>query len=419
MDTIKVKDINWGDRARKDYGDITALAQSIKEKGIIHPIVIDEANTLIAGGRRLTAIISLGWDETPVTRRGELSELQLRELELEENLMRKDLTWQENAGLIAEIHRLKKINNPDWTQQKTASTIEKTKAFVSQNLQLAEGLEKYPDLKDIKDVASARTQLRRRIEQEQRAIVAKTTPSYDFIYNDNALSILPKIKDETIDLVLLDPPYGVNIHEKEGRGTERTGSWTWETQSYNDSPEHAIEILDGILKEVQRILKPGAHCFIFFALSMDLDLDGIIRKTIGKYLGFQKLPLFWVKNTHSNKDPYKRFGITYEGIYFAWKGAEPRDLLQASHAILSYPVDAREKAHPSEKPMELYRRLIGISTQQNEVVLDPTMGSGASIAAALSLGRKAVGIEIDETWFNVAKEKVMNQMKGGSGEEGR
>ena len=47
------------------------------------------------------------------------------------------------------------------------------------------------------------------------------------------------------------------------------------------------------------------------------------------------------------------------------------------------------------------------------------MGSGASIAAALSLGRKGVGIEMDETWFNVAKEKVMNQMKGGGNEEGK
>ena len=358
MDTVKVKEINWGDRARKDYGDITALADSIKSKGIIHPIVIDEANNLIAGGRRLTAIISLGWDEAPVTRRGELSELQLRELELEENLMRKDLTWQENASLIAEIHRLKALSDPEWTQQSTASIIDKTKAFVSQSLQLAEGLEKYPDLKEIKDVASARTQLRRRNEQEQRAIVAKASPSYDFIYNADALTILPKIKDETIDLILLDPPYGVNIQAREGRGTERTGSWTWDTQSYDDSPEYAVSILEDILKEAQRILKPGAHCFIFFALSIDLDMDGVIRKTIGKYLNFQKLPLFWVKNTHSNKDPYKRFGITYEGIYFAWKGTEPRDLVQASHAILAYPVDAREKAHPSEKPIELYRRLI-------------------------------------------------------------
>src|SRR4030067_176865 len=106
MDTIKTPQIIWGNRARTDYGDVTALSESIKTKGLIQPIVLDNDHNLVAGGRRLTAMIMLGWSDIPYINAGTLSELQLRELELEENLMRKDLTWQENATLVSEIHKL-------------------------------------------------------------------------------------------------------------------------------------------------------------------------------------------------------------------------------------------------------------------------------------------------------------------------
>lgn len=415
IEQIKITEIKWGDRARKDYGDITKLAESIDKKGLIQPIVLSSDNQLIAGGRRLTAIISLKHETAPIIRKGNLSELEMRELELEENLFRKDLTWQENAFLVQEIHRLKQSQDNTWTGVQTAELIDKSRGFVSDNLKLAKGLEKYPELKDVKDFASAYTQLRRKMEQEQRAIVAEAAPSYEFLHNADALSILPQIKDNTIDLVLLDPPYGVNIQDKEARGTCRTGSWTWAGSTYDDSTENALILMDALLAETARILKPGAHCYLFFGLTLELT-DGVIHKLIEKHLGYQKLPLFWVKNTHSNKDPYKRFGISYEPIYFCWKGAEPRDLIIASHAVLAYPVDAREKAHPSEKPDALYRRLISISTQENEIVLDPTAGSGASIAAAIGLGRRAIGIEMDENYFNLMKTKVMKGEKNGEGE---
>lgn len=87
-----VATINVGDRRREDYGDIDGLAASISEHGLLHPIVVDAFGNLVAGGRRLRAVEQLGWRDVPVTRVGELSDAQLREIELEENLRRKDLT---------------------------------------------------------------------------------------------------------------------------------------------------------------------------------------------------------------------------------------------------------------------------------------------------------------------------------------
>lgn len=92
MTEMLVASINVGDRRREDYGDIDGLAASIAEHGLLHPLVVDAFGNLVAGGRRLRAVEQLGWRKVPVTRVGELSDAQLREIELEENLRRKDLT---------------------------------------------------------------------------------------------------------------------------------------------------------------------------------------------------------------------------------------------------------------------------------------------------------------------------------------
>ncbi len=98
--------VKVGDRRREDYGDIDALAASIAEHGLLHPIVVDADDNLVAGGRRLRAVEQLGWLSIPVTRLGDLADKQLREIELEENLRRKDLSPIEvsrNMVALAEV----------------------------------------------------------------------------------------------------------------------------------------------------------------------------------------------------------------------------------------------------------------------------------------------------------------------------
>lgn len=97
MNELGLSLVKVGDRRREDYGDIAALAASIAEHGLLHPIVVDADDNLVAGGRRLKAVEQLGWISVPVTRLGDLTETQLREVELEENLRRKDLTEIERS----------------------------------------------------------------------------------------------------------------------------------------------------------------------------------------------------------------------------------------------------------------------------------------------------------------------------------
>lgn len=94
---ISLEDIEVGERRREDYGDLSGLAASIQRYGMIHPIVVDSEKRLVVGGRRLEAARILGWKQIEARDHGELTEEELREIELEENLRRKDLTPYEQA----------------------------------------------------------------------------------------------------------------------------------------------------------------------------------------------------------------------------------------------------------------------------------------------------------------------------------
>lgn len=104
---LRIDQIEVGERRREDMGDVQGLADSIAKYGLLHPIVVDDKNRLVAGGRRLEACRLLGWEEIEAWSLGELSERQLREIELEENLRRKDLTEKEYTKNFIELAEIK------------------------------------------------------------------------------------------------------------------------------------------------------------------------------------------------------------------------------------------------------------------------------------------------------------------------
>ena len=102
IDEIKVKK-----RVRKDMGDITALAESMKRFGQISPIMITKKNVLIAGGRRLEAARSLGWSNINAVIVEIHDELTMLEYEVEENIQRQDFNHTETEDAARRIHKLK------------------------------------------------------------------------------------------------------------------------------------------------------------------------------------------------------------------------------------------------------------------------------------------------------------------------
>jgi ParB family chromosome partitioning protein len=107
---IPVKDIIVKKRIRKDYGDIHELAESMKRFGQISPITVNKANVLIAGGRRLEAAKFLGWRTINATVIDTDEKLARLELEIEENIQRRDFTGEEIAGATKALYKLKNPN---------------------------------------------------------------------------------------------------------------------------------------------------------------------------------------------------------------------------------------------------------------------------------------------------------------------
>lgn len=104
---LKISDIKIGQRVRDDYGDMESLAKSIQEHGLLHPIVVDLDYNLIAGCRRLLACERIGLKEIEAKVLENVSEKELRVLELEENIRRKDLTELEKSKNLVELAEIK------------------------------------------------------------------------------------------------------------------------------------------------------------------------------------------------------------------------------------------------------------------------------------------------------------------------
>jgi ParB family chromosome partitioning protein len=104
---IALKDIVVKNRIRKDLGDIDALAESFRRYGQITPIVVNKKNILIAGGRRLEAAKLLGWETISAVIMDSNDELVQLEIEVEENLHRKDFNNEETADAAKKIYQLK------------------------------------------------------------------------------------------------------------------------------------------------------------------------------------------------------------------------------------------------------------------------------------------------------------------------
>jgi len=155
---IKPSKISVGERFREDTGNIDDLANSIKKLGLLQPIGVNSDNELVFGERRLEAWKKVkGNEPIPIVR------IDDPLAELVENVIRKDMTWQEEAKAIKKIHKelaeplLSDSNgrNPDgtfsekeWTQEKTGKVLGISQQKIAQDLKLANGLERYPDLED-------------------------------------------------------------------------------------------------------------------------------------------------------------------------------------------------------------------------------------------------------------------------------
>jgi DNA modification methylase len=418
---VPIDDIIMKDRAREDYGDLDALQASMAKYGQLHPIVITEDKHLVAGGRRYSAAILLGWDDIEVKYFEGLTPLERKEIELEENLIRKDLEWQETVNLRKSINELKgeiaKEKGESWKVEDTAKVLDVSRQALQEDLDLAKSMEEFPDVVKCKTKKEAKTKARRLKRAQSRAIQneifhaqVQTKDEMLGIKHGDCLEILKSIPSHSVDLIISDPPFGIDFDQK-----ERNDQFITTYGEVEDTTNIVRDIVEPSIEECARILKPGCHMYLFFGVQHAFQVYMALEATF--ILKTQKTPLFWLKGSGENYKPYHRFTVNYESFYFSWKAKEDenpnikyeqKEFNKTHTCTFPYQGKTGKKEHPAQKPIALYRDLLELSSQENDIVLDPFLGSGISLVAAKQMGRRVIGIEQHEDWYNLALHNLNN-----------
>lgn len=235
------------------------------------------------------------------------------------------------------------------------------------------------------------------------------------IYHGDCREILPAFDKASIDLVLTDPPYGHNnndgdlIQRREAALGLPPSAGSSPRPIANDGPE-ANALVQWAFAEINRLLRPGSCCccccgggggpdpqFARWSLWMD------------EAIGF-KQAVVWDKGGLGMGWHYRR---NYElmlvgekpGAPCKWYGGNSQANVVRIHGIKPSADD-----HPTPKPLELFLLFVRIHSAAGDFVLDPFMGAGTTLRAAKDLGRKAIGIEIEERYCEIAARRCAQEV---------
>ena len=224
------------------------------------------------------------------------------------------------------------------------------------------------------------------------------------LHKGDCLEIMKSIPDESIDLVVTDPPYKITA-----RGNGGNSGGMFQKKEVNNGKvfkNNDIDISDWI-NEVYRVLKPQSHCYIMTNNKNIFHyLDVINNKSDFNYIK----NLIWVKD---NKIMGQTYMSQFEYIIMLRKGSHKKINNCGTSDIINIPnkklkgTDGKT-IHDTEKPVDLMKILIENSTDENQIILDPFMGIGSTGVACLNTNRKFIGIELDDTYFEVAKDRIEN-----------
>lgn len=218
------------------------------------------------------------------------------------------------------------------------------------------------------------------------------------LYNTDCISFMKQMGSETVSLVITDPPYKTitggdsdGVNSKRPQGMLRGNRKLFKHQK--------LKICDWI-PELYRVLKKDSHCYI---MTNSLNMEEMLTES--RKAGFKLHNiLVWEKN---NCTPSQFYMKNCEYVLFLRKGkAKWINDIGGSKTVHKFNNIIGKKTHPCEKPVELLKFYISNSLCDEGIVFDPFMGTGSCGLACKELGVDFMGIELDENYFNISKERL-------------
>ncbi len=210
----------------------------------------------------------------------------------------------------------------------------------------------------------------------------------------NCFDLLNELPEESVDLVLTDPPYGIDYQSNRRVAREKLPKF-----------ENDIDLswVDGWVEQIHRVLKNDTHFYCFTRF----DMYPTFFNSISQKFKIKNC-LIWAKNNHGSGDLNGSYAPQHEMIIFAAKGSRHLNGSREGDILPCSNVPSAHRKHATQKPVELLRQLIEKSTDPEQIVLDPFAGTGSTGFACMDIHRsgsdghhrKFVLFELNHEWVN-------------------
>lgn len=431
------------DRGRTDYGDIDALAESIKRNGQIQSGVVRDATdedvtlhgidpevtpyVLVAGGRRYAACYKAGLEFYKADNWHELDELTQRSIELEENLHRKDLTFDEEVAMKAEIFELRKQQaeqkGETYTQKDLARELGETAANTSRDLKLAAAIKENPELKAAPTKASAVRVLdfQTKVAERKAAVSGNVVHAVsERLVTADMRQFVRTLPTDSVNLTFTDFPFGIDYSFD-----------SHDRNSYADSVGALKDLLTDVIPQIIRVTKPTGWLALMMGSTNYGYLADLVRTCCTKHYEYDEI--WWEKDhsgewrmrrkfecpKHTAEDPCTF--VAPEDPEWIWYRPNSRNpskwpeyhcaneyekicVVNMGQAVLVrknlgnvlvHNQIYEDRIHEMQRPHSLCLDVVNRLSLGGERVLDLCFGSGSALAAAAELQRDYLGCDLN------------------------
>jgi ParB-like chromosome segregation protein Spo0J len=430
---------------------------SIRRHGVLQPIIVEARRSeadrfpieveywLRAGERRLEASRDAGLPDIPVRMSSELSPIESKIIEFEENLKRSDLPWQDMCLAVYDLHKLHLALDPEWTQAETADSLALSEGHVSLYIRVAGelGTEKIAqagtpreayNILARQDQRAAGEALQELLEDPKPAYVTdlvtadpevttahiqalqgagmgttrtlistppRATVINESILHESFLQWASRYSGRPFNLIHCDFPYGIGVFQ----GDQFTQDYAGQ---YDDSQGIYQRLVECLCKETERLASLSAHLMFWCSSSVEIQYKTLqVFRDLAPSWVFHKHPLVWVKSDGAGiaADVKRLPRHIYETCLFASRGG--RNIVRVVSDAYSAPTDKR--LHPSCKPEPVLKHFMQMTVDEHTSLLDPTCGSASALRAAEGLGARSVlGMDSDEQTVGMARLALRN-----------